>query len=131
MTPGPAGTGEGRDGGLEEAVRAMGHPGRRAMLALAREGERTATELAQAAGLSAAAASPHLKLLRQAGMLHVRVDAQRRLYRVDFARLAQVRAVLDEVWGDALERLQAVAAQGEAAAAKPRTSAVGRRAGRA
>ena len=64
-------------------------------------------------------------------MLHVRVDAQRRLYRVDLARLAQVRAVLDEVWGDALERLQAVAAQGEAAAAKPRTSARGRRAGRA
>ncbi len=92
----------------------MGHPGRRAMLALARDGERTATELAGAAGLSPAAASPHLKLLRQTGLLHVRVDAQRRLYRVDFARLAQVRAVLDEVWGDALERLRAVAEQDEA-----------------
>jgi DNA-binding transcriptional ArsR family regulator len=92
----------------------MGHPGRRAMLALARDGERTATELAHAAGLSPAAASPHLKLLRQTGLLHVRVDAQRRLYRVDFTRLAQVRAVLDEVWGDALERLQAVAQQDEA-----------------
>jgi len=94
----------------------MGHPGRRAMLGLARDGERSATELAQAAGLSAAAASPHLKLLRQAGLLHVRVDAQRRLYRVDFARLAQVRAVLDRVWGDALERLQDAAGQDEAAA---------------
>lgn len=99
----------------------MGHPGRRAMLALARDGERTATDLAQAAGLTPAAASPHLKLLRQTGLLHVRVDAQRRLYRVDFARLAQVRAVLDEVWGDALERLQAAAEDDEA---------TGRRAGR-
>lgn len=110
----PASGDDARGDGLEEAVRAMGHPGRRAMLALARDGERTATELAQAAGLSPAAASPHLKLLRQTGLLHVRVDAQRRLYRVDFARLAQVRAVLDEVWGDALERLRAVAEQDEA-----------------
>ncbi len=114
---------------LEEAVRAMGHPGRRAMLALARQGERTATELAQAAGLSAAAASPHLKLLRQTGLLHVRVDAQRRLYRADFARLAQVRAVLDEVWGDALDRLRTVAEHDEAEATQPRAGARGRRAG--
>ena len=39
---------------------------------------------------------------------------QRRLYRVDFERLGQVRAVLDEVWGDALERLRAAAEQDEA-----------------
>ena len=118
--PRDAGDPDGPDAGLEEAVRAMGHSGRRAMLGLARDRERTATELANAAGLSPAAASPHLKLLRQTGLLHVRVDAQRRLYRVDFARLAQVRAVLDEVWGDALDRLQAVAEQDAAAT---RTSA--------
>jgi DNA-binding transcriptional ArsR family regulator len=118
-----------QDGVLEEAVRAMGHPGRRAMLALARQGERTATELAQAAGLSAAAASPHLKLLRQTGLLHVRVDAQRRLYRVDFARLAQVRAVLDEVWGDALDRLRRVAERDEAESTQTRAGVRGRRAG--
>ncbi|WBB73024.1 metalloregulator ArsR/SmtB family transcription factor [Micromonospora sp. WMMD1128] len=109
MTP----TGGARDDEVEEAVRAMGHAGRRAMLAMARDGERTATELAKAAGLSPAAASPHLKLLRQTGLLRVRVDAQRRLYRVDFTRLAQVRAVLDEIWGDALERLQTVAEHDE------------------
>ena len=56
------------------------------------EQERTASELAAAAGLVASAASPHLKLLRQAGLLHMRVDAKRRLYRVDFARLGEVRA---------------------------------------
>jgi DNA-binding transcriptional ArsR family regulator len=110
VTPADGGA---RDDELEEAVRAMGHAGRRAMLTLARDGERTATELAKAAGLSPAAASPHLKLLRQTGLLHVRVDAQRRLYRVDFTRLAQVRAVLDEIWGDALDRLQTIAEQDE------------------
>ena len=68
--------------------------------------ERTASELAAAAGLSPSAASPHLKLLRQAGLLHMRVDAKRRLYRVDFARLGEVRAALNELWDDRLEALK-------------------------
>lgn len=85
----------------------MGHPGRRAMLRLARDGERSATELAEAAGLSPSAASPHLKLLREVGLMHVRVDAKRRLYQVDLARLAEVRAALDDLWGDRLDALRA------------------------
>ncbi|MEZ5251420.1 MAG: metalloregulator ArsR/SmtB family transcription factor [Ilumatobacteraceae bacterium] len=91
------------DDGLDEAVKAMSHPGRRAMLRLARDGERTATELADAAGLAPSAASPHLKLLKEVGLMHVRVDAKRRLYSVDFERLAQVRAVFDELWADQLD----------------------------
>jgi DNA-binding transcriptional ArsR family regulator len=94
------------DIGLDEAVKAMGHPGRRAMLRLARDGERTATELAESAGLAPSAASPHLKLLKDVGLMHVRVDAKRRLYSVDFERLAQVRAVFDELWTDRLDALK-------------------------
>ena len=91
---------------LDDAVRAMGHPGRRAMLRLARDEERTASELAEVAGLSPSAASPHLKLMRDTGLMHVRVDAKRRLYRVDLQRLAEVRAALDELWGDRLDALK-------------------------
>ncbi|MEZ5256796.1 MAG: helix-turn-helix domain-containing protein [Ilumatobacteraceae bacterium] len=76
------------------------------MLRLARDGECTATELAEVAGLAPSAASPHLKLLREVGLMHVRVDAKRRLYSVDFERLAQVRAVFDELWTDRLEALK-------------------------
>ncbi|MEZ5237008.1 MAG: ArsR/SmtB family transcription factor [Acidimicrobiia bacterium] len=94
------------DDRLDEAVKAMGHPGRRAMLRLARDGERSATELADAAGLSPSAASQHLRLLKDVGLLHVRVDAKRRLYSVDFERLAQVRAVFDELWTDQLDALK-------------------------
>jgi DNA-binding transcriptional ArsR family regulator len=79
------------------------------MLRLARDGERTATELAEVAGLGASAASPHLKVLREVGLMHVRVDASRRLYRTDLARLQEVRAALDELWGDALSDLKATA----------------------
>jgi DNA-binding transcriptional ArsR family regulator len=94
---------------LDEAVRAIGHPGRRAMLRSARDEERTASELAAIAGLSPSATSPHLKLLRETGLMHVRVDAKRRLYRVDVARLEAVRAALDELWGDRLDALKSKA----------------------
>jgi len=94
------------DDSIDEAVRAMGHPGRRAMLRLARDDERTASELADVAGLTRSAASPHLKVLRETGLMHVRVDAKRRLYRVDVERLAQVRAALNELWGDRLDALK-------------------------
>jgi DNA-binding transcriptional ArsR family regulator len=92
---------------LDDAVRAMGHPGRRAMLRLARDEERSASELAAVANLSPSAASPHLKLLRDAGLMHVRIDAKRRLYRADPDRLAAVREALDELWGDRLGALKA------------------------
>lgn len=104
---------------LDDAVRAMGHPGRRAMLRLARDDERTASELAAAAGLSQSAASPHLRLLREAGLMHVRVDARRRLYRVDLRRMAQVRAALDELWGDRLAALKTEAESSAAAGDAP------------
>ena len=102
---------------LDDAVRAMGHPGRRAMLRLARDEERSASALAAAANLSPSAASPHLRLLRDTGLMLVRVDAKRRLYRVDLARLAQVKAALDELWG---ERLDALKARAEAEPASGR-----------
>ena len=105
---------------VDEAVRAMGHPGRRAMLRLARDDERTASELADVAGLSPSAASPHLKVLREAGLMHVRVDAKRRLYRDDLERLAEVRAALDELWGDRLDALK-VRAESDAPARRGRS----------
>jgi DNA-binding transcriptional ArsR family regulator len=43
---------------LEEPIRALAHPGRRAMLRLVWDTERPATELAEAAGLSKSATSP-------------------------------------------------------------------------
>jgi DNA-binding transcriptional ArsR family regulator len=79
------------------------------MLRLARDEERSASELAEVASLSPSAASPHLKLLRDVGLMTVRVDAKRRLYRVDPARLAEVRRVLDDMWGDRLDSLKTLA----------------------
>jgi DNA-binding transcriptional ArsR family regulator len=94
------------DDNLDDAVRALGHPGRRAMLRLARDKERTASELAAAAGLSPSAASPHLRQLRDSGLMQMRVDAKRRLYRADQAQLQQVRSILDDLWTETLGALK-------------------------
>jgi DNA-binding transcriptional ArsR family regulator len=75
----------------------------------ARVEERRASDLAPAAGLSPSAASPHLKLLRELGLLHMRVDAHRRLYRTDVDAIADVRAALAELWDDRLDALRATA----------------------
>jgi DNA-binding transcriptional ArsR family regulator len=79
------------------------------MLRLVWDEERPATELADAVGLSRSAASQHLKLLRDAGLITVRVDATRRLYRADLARMAQVASFLDDFWATPLDRLRSAA----------------------
>jgi DNA-binding transcriptional ArsR family regulator len=94
---------------VEAALQAISHAGRRAMLRLAWDRERTSTELADAAGLSRSAASQHLRVLRDAGLVQVRADANRRLYRVDPERLADLRDFLDAFWGDHLDALKATA----------------------
>jgi DNA-binding transcriptional ArsR family regulator len=76
------------------------------MLRLVQDAECTSSDLADAAGLSRSAASQHLRILRDAGLVHVRVDANRRLYSADLARLAALRSSLDDFWGDRLGELK-------------------------
>jgi DNA-binding transcriptional ArsR family regulator len=91
---------------MEEALRAIANPRRRAMLELVWDAERSAGEIARHSGLSAPAASQHLRVLRDAGLVSVRGDGNRRLYRARPARVAEVRAALEAFWGERLERLR-------------------------
>jgi DNA-binding transcriptional ArsR family regulator len=97
------------DADIEESIRAFAHPGRRAMLQLVWDAERSSSDLADHAGLSKSATSQHLKLLRDAGLVRVRVDGNRRLYRADLDRVAEVAGFLDEFWAAPLARLKATA----------------------
>jgi DNA-binding transcriptional ArsR family regulator len=89
---------------------ALAEPSRRRMIELLDGGERPAGTIAGEFDLSAAAVSQHLKVLREAGLVRVRVDGPRRLYSLDPAGLAAIDAWLDRVRGfwsgrlDALER---------------------------
>ncbi len=96
------------------ALRALADPRRRQMLELAWDRERSPSELARSCQLSRPAASQHLRVLREAGLVSVRVDGNRRLYRVRADRLAELRAMLDEFWGARLAGLHTeLAASGE------------------
>ena len=77
------------------------------MLELAWDRERSPSELARFCQLSRPAASQHLKLLRDAGLVSVRLDGNRRFYQARAERLAELRAMLDEFWGARLAGLLA------------------------
>jgi len=62
---------------------AIAEPKRRQILELLRAGERPAGELVVATGLSQPGLSKHLRLLREAGLVSMRPDGQRRLYRLE------------------------------------------------
>jgi DNA-binding transcriptional ArsR family regulator len=92
------------------AFAVLAEPTRRRILDALLEGERPVTDLVDVLGLSQPAVSKHLKVLRDAGMVAVRVDAQRRCYRIEPAALAAIDAWLApyrKLWAgrlDALER---------------------------
>ena len=94
---------------LDGALLALSHPARRELVRLCVADERSAGELGELVKLRQPTTSQHLRMLRDAGLLVVRRDGNRRLYRVDFARLARVRDALDELWAARLPELKRAA----------------------
>jgi DNA-binding transcriptional ArsR family regulator len=87
---------------------AIAEPNRRRILDLLRGGERPAGDLVEATGLSQPGVSKHLKMLREAGLVSVRADGQRRLYRLEPGELAALDAWLKPFrtfWAERLESL--------------------------
>ena len=68
----------------------LADPQRREVLELLRARPRTVGELTAALGLTQPGTSKHLKTLRQAGLVRVRADAQRRYYELDPAPLVEL-----------------------------------------
>ena len=92
---------------VDDTLRALANPTRRAMLELVWDAERSSSEIAEAVGATRPATSQHLKVLRDAGLVHVRADGTQRLYQVDTERMAEVRVALERFWGARLGRLSA------------------------
>jgi DNA-binding transcriptional ArsR family regulator len=88
----------------------VAEPARRQILDLLRERERPVGELVDRLGLSQPGVSKHLRALRDAGLVRVRRDAQRRWYELNAEPLGEIDAWLEpyrEFWEgrlDALER---------------------------
>lgn len=89
---------------------ALAEPNRRRMIELLGRGPLPAGALAAEFDLSAPAVSQHLKALREAGLVRVEVDGQRRIYRLDEEGLAEVDAWIARVRGEWAKRLDALKA---------------------
>jgi DNA-binding transcriptional ArsR family regulator len=88
----------------------LAEPTRRRILDLLRDGERSVGELVDRLTLSQPGVSKHLHVLRDAGLVEVRVEAQRRWYGLRPEPLTEIDAWLEpyrRLWAqhlDALER---------------------------
>jgi len=68
--------------GVESSFAIVAEPNRRAILSLLLASERSVGELERELRLSQPAVSKHLRVLREAGFVESRIEAQRRLYRL-------------------------------------------------
>ena len=92
------------------ALQVLGEPRRVAILELLRGGERPVGDIVDGLSLSQPTVSKHLRVLKDAGLVEARVDAQRRLYRIRPEPLADLDAWLEpyrQLWSSHLDRLEA------------------------
>lgn len=93
-----------------EALEALADPTRRRIVELLAKEERCAGELAARFEVSRPAVSKHLRVLRQAGVVLVREEAQRRIYRLEPRALGEAERWLAQqrqFWQRRLDALEA------------------------
>ena len=95
---------------MESTFTVLAEPNRRAILSLLLSSERSVGEIERELGLSQPSVSKHLKVLRDAGFVEPRIEAQRRLYRLRPEPIMEIEAWLApfrQFWAkhvDALEK---------------------------
>ena len=94
---------------VDDVTRAIAEPRRREILALVRERELSAGEIASRFEITRPAVSQHLGVLRDAGLLNERRDGTRRLYRARPEGLAGLRDFINQFWSERLQRLKLAA----------------------
>jgi DNA-binding transcriptional ArsR family regulator len=88
---------------------AIADPSRREMLGLLLERPRPVGELVERVGLSQPGTSKHLRVLREAGLVRVRQEAQRRVYELEPGPLAELDVWLApyrRLWNERLDALE-------------------------
>nr|WP_204332304.1 metalloregulator ArsR/SmtB family transcription factor [Geodermatophilus sabuli] len=103
---------------MVEALAAVADPTRRQLLDLLARGELAAGELADRFPVSRPAISRHLRVLREAGLVHSRVEGRRRLYALDPRPLRELDEWLEpyrDLWARRLDALDTEIARGRRA----------------
>jgi DNA-binding transcriptional ArsR family regulator len=93
---------------LPDVFGALANPARRTVLDALRDGPRTSGELTGLLDVSRSAASEHLAVLRDAGLVREERHGRNRVYRLEAARLVEVRdwvAHFEHYWAERLDAL--------------------------
>jgi len=101
---------------MDAVLQALADPNRRVVLGILRDHDATAGELADALPIARPGVSRHLRVLREAGLVDVRQDAQRRIYRLRPQPLADLDDWLGEyrdLWTQRLDALHTEIARGK------------------
>jgi DNA-binding transcriptional ArsR family regulator len=91
-------------------IEVIAEPSRRHILDALRQGEQPVHALVDRLAISQPAVSKHLRVLREAGLVTVRPDGQRRLYSVSFEPLSELDEWLEpyrQMWRHSLHKLEA------------------------
>jgi DNA-binding transcriptional ArsR family regulator len=94
---------------VPDVLEVLAEPHRRRILDLLRRGESSVGALVVELGKSQPLVSKHLRVLRQAGLVGVRVDGQRRVYSLQFEPLVELDTWLApyrQMWRSSLDRLE-------------------------
>ena len=92
---------------------ALADPTRRTIFELVAARPRAVGELAEQLPVTRPAVSQHLKLLKAAGLVRDHAEGTRRIYRVEPAGLAELRAQLDRFWNQALANFKDLVEQAQ------------------
>ena len=101
---------------MEAALRALADESRRTMLERLSRGPVTVTELAALLPIARPGVSRHLRVLREAGLVEVRQEAQRRIYSLRPGPLAEIDDWLGQyraLWDQRLDALHTEIARGK------------------
>jgi DNA-binding transcriptional ArsR family regulator len=91
---------------VHEVIKALAEPQRVAILRLVHEQELPAGEIASHFKTTRQAISQHLRVLSSAGLLELRRDGTKRLYRVNTEAFGDLRTFLDIFWNQSLSSLK-------------------------
>jgi DNA-binding transcriptional ArsR family regulator len=95
---------------MHAALQALSEPHRMAILSMLADGERPAGDFVDALPIAQPTVSKHLSVLREAGLVTVRKDAQRRMYSLNPAPLRELDLWLARYrrfWTHRLDALEA------------------------
>ena len=100
---------------MDAVLHALADESRRTVLEILRDHPATAGELAEALPIARPGVSRHLRVLREAGLVDVRQDAQRRIYSIRTEPFIEVDEWLDDyraLWVNRLDALHTEIARG-------------------